>query len=139
MLHAAAFVVPAAAVAWARHEFRLNGTDFASFGSAAIVAAQIAVFAGWPLLERFRRSAWLAPLLIGFGMALVTHLLFGVFGIFTSGVLLEKPVDTRLLETAMFISFWSAVAAGAVTAPATMALAVAAHRLRRKELVRVAV
>ena len=137
LLHTAAFAAPLVALYGAAAAFDLRLSEVHTMAGPAVAAAQVAALAGWPLLERYRASAWTAPLLIGLLMAFVTHLLFGPFAIVSQMLFEETPVGDGAISAALLFSYISALVAGIATAPATMAVAVLVHRLRRKELVRV--
>ena len=138
LLHVAAFLASTVAVYGAIVAFGLRTPEVAGFIVPAIVAAQVAALVGWPLLERFHASPWIAPLLVGLLMALVTHLLFGPFALVATQFTEDYPPGADSIPEAFMLSFFSAVIVGAATAPVTMAIAVLVHRLRRRERAEVA-
>ena len=139
VLHAAAFIAPVVAVYGVIAAFGLHVPEVGGMVVPAIAAAQIGALTGWPLLERFRASAWGVPLMIGLLMALVTHLVFGPLSVVSQMPFSKTSMGDDAFSAALLFSCLSAVVAGPVSAPATMAIAVFVHRLRSKELVRVTV
>lgn len=102
---------------------------------ASIVASQIGALAGWPLIERRLRSDWLGPLGAGLMMAIIVHVATGVLWIPVTMLTGKPPADPGdALELALFITCYSAIFVGWITAPVAMITAVVVNRLRRKEL-----
>lgn len=106
----------------------------------AVVAAQTAACLRWRALDRrahARQSAWQT----GVGMALLTHLLFGLYLAlaFVAAVgLQEWRGDGRFWQLPMqafFFAFVSLMLGGAISLPVTAWVAHAISRRREKELV----
>ncbi len=145
LLHLAALIAPlGAACLWNLVMYRVNDgfalNQFAIFGGLGALAAEISAALRWPALERRAREgggAWLT----GLGMAVLTHVLFGV--LFVGAIVIAlggwraaagtgSPFDLVLQAAFFFVMSLSAV--GVVTFPATACLAHALARLRRREL-----
>ncbi len=139
VLHLAALALPVLATVGVCLVFRMSVIDFGGAGAGAVLAAQIAALAGWPMLVRSLESRWLAPLGIGFLMAVITHLLFGpAFGAVV--LLADNTVRTTDVFSGLIsVSIYAAVFVGWATVPLCMAVCVLVNRLRRKELHRAAV
>lgn len=146
VLHLAALVLPAAAVVGPLlvlqgGKFLATADDmrnFACFITAAVLAAQIAAALGAPLLLR-TDSRWLVPLATGFGMALLTHVLFALLCLLIMGLTGTGITADEVLKGMPFIVLISVVFVGWISAPLTMAVGVAVNRLRLRELARAAV
>lgn len=144
LLHLAALVVPvAAAAAWS---FALNPADLRLalrqtqiFGGLGVVAAQLAALARWRALDRRARDgtgAWKT----GLGMAVLTHVLFGVlFALALNASLLWlQPADASslrdaIMQTLFFIAM-SMLTIGLLSFPLTAVLAQVLAALRAREL-----
>jgi hypothetical protein len=139
VLPLAAAVLPVLATVVLCVVFRMSLDDFRGAAIAAVLAAQIAVLLGWPLLVRSVASAWLAPLGIGLLMAVVTHILFGpMFAALLLGT--EKhSAAGEIFSVMVGVSIYAALFVGWASVPLIMALCVLVNRLHRKELHRAAV
>jgi hypothetical protein len=140
VLHLAALVLPVAAVVGALLVLQGDGGlslprlgDLLRIAVPAVLAAQIAAALGARWLLRPTASAWLLPLAVGFGMALLTHLLFGPLFVLSLALGGERLGGDSMK---MMVLFWlaPAVFVGWLSAPLTMAVGVSVDRLRRREL-----
>ncbi|MBL8300526.1 MAG: hypothetical protein JNN30_19485 [Rhodanobacteraceae bacterium] len=136
VLHGAALILPLAAVAGLMLAARGFLREAVPLIIASVLAAQCAALGGRVLLARSAQSHWMAALLIGLGMALLTHALFGRMYALWSSIFSERG---DLLLTALVFSWGSFILAGFATLPLTMAVCVVVHHLHRKELARAAV
>lgn len=144
-LHLAALLTPlAAAGLWGALMFGIYGgfpsTQFLLFGGIGVLSAQIAALLGWRGLDRRAREgrdAWV----VGFGMAAITHVLFGVLGdvwlIAAAGGWHEAigsgGVTSAVIQVLFFVAM-SLFALGAITFPVTALMAHWIAVLRRREL-----
>ncbi|MCQ4166877.1 hypothetical protein [Tahibacter harae] len=136
LLHAAALVLPALVIGIAVGVAGGNAAEIPPLAGFAMLAAQLAALAGWPLLDSAaRRPGLVRPVLAGLFMAVLTHVLFGV--LLSLGLSLKHAVLSdlgELLRSMVFFVFLSLMLAGWATAPALMGLAAGLCRLRRGEL-----
>jgi len=144
VLHAVALIAPfVAAGAFCALLFRSETTSAwrqaGVLGGIGAIAAQIAAAVCWRSLDRHAREgrgAWKT----GLGMAVLTHVLFGVLlaGAFAASLRFLDAGDPGsakdLLLQAAFFSVASLTTAGAFTFPFTAWFAHAIAALRRKEL-----
>lgn len=145
VLHLAALVLPLAAVVGA--SIVLDGYRMlfdaeqlrllAILAAAAVAAAQMAAALGGRWLLR-AESRWLVPLSVGFGMALLTHVLFALLSLGFMGLAGDGIATQELFRGAPFVAVVSVVFVGWISAPLTMAVGVLVDRLQRRELARAA-
>ncbi|MBN8741161.1 MAG: hypothetical protein BGP24_08415 [Lysobacterales bacterium 69-70] len=144
LLHLAALVLPLAAAVGTMAA--LTGSevfsperlaDLLRIVAPPVVAAQIAAALGARWLLRPTPSIWLRPLAIGFGMALLTHILFGPLLVLSLRFGGER-LGNDVAYSSLVFSVASAALVGWLSAPLTMAVSVLADRLRRRELDRAA-
>ncbi len=144
MLHLVALIVPVAAAVGALVVLTGSQTfspqrlaDLLRVVAPPVVAAQIAAALGARWLLRPTASTWLRPVAIGFGMALLTHILFGpllVLSLMSSGERLGGVMSEWMLG----FSVASATFVGWLSAPLTVAASLFVDRLQRRELARAA-
>ncbi len=137
LLHLAAVVLPAAAAAVVLRNERPT-VEYLLLCSAASGAAQIAVLIGWRLFDSAaRRGGLWRAVLAGVVMAVLTHLLFGPAMALCWAVAGQFPPD--FVPFVLLLSFGSLIVMGVATVPAVVIVNLLLNRLRRKELLRVAV
>lgn len=143
-LHLGALVAPLAAAAlWSlllyRTDIAKGLSQAAVFGIAGALAAQIAALLRWRALDRRAHEAsggWQT----GVGMALITHVLFGVLFdvVLVASVGLSASMGTHrysdLLLQSLFFAAMSISAVGLITFPTTALFTQKIAAIRRREL-----
>jgi hypothetical protein len=135
-LHLAAALLPPVAVIAA--VVSMAGWDDVdeswTLSAVAVLAAQFAVLACWPLLARTARRAWGWAAAVGALMGLLTHLLFGLLFALGNSLLHPSTALADLLLGVWLFGLISVMVAGWATVPAVALLCIWIHRLRRQEL-----